>query len=248
MTRPCPWLSQPAALLADPPGAGAGPLVGWHPADFAERPAATASPPAGRPLAAELALRAFLDQPLILYGHHDDLPEGLESLLRGGRRRQPPRPDPLVLAGRDRGGELRDPTRGLPALPCGPYSRRIRLAGPRRGDRARGRRPPGSDSERPAQHLLVDGRPARFGEPVGVAAGSTVVLELRSGERDRRRGRARAAAAAPGPRPPYRSARAATAYCRWLPASAEPVAASRTGEVASRTSSFASPLPSAGTV
>ena len=35
--------------------------------------------------AAEVALRAFLGQPLILYGHHDDLADGLEPLVDAAR-------------------------------------------------------------------------------------------------------------------------------------------------------------------
>jgi hypothetical protein len=35
---------------------------------------------------AEMALRAFLDQPLILYGHHDDLAGGLEPLATAAGR------------------------------------------------------------------------------------------------------------------------------------------------------------------
>ena len=81
MTRPFPWLSAPPLHWLTSAGDGA--LTGWAPAD------ATASglPVLLRhPLAdphfspAELALRAYLDQPLILYGHHEDLADGLDVL------------------------------------------------------------------------------------------------------------------------------------------------------------------------
>ncbi len=81
MTRPFPWLSAPPLHWLT--SAGDDTLTGWAPAD------ATASglPVLLRhPLAdphfspAELALRAYLDQPLILYGHHDDLADGLDVL------------------------------------------------------------------------------------------------------------------------------------------------------------------------
>jgi len=82
MTRPFPWLSPPPRhwLTAADEGRA---LAGWQPAD------ATASGlpillrhPFADPLfsPAEIALRAYLDQPLILYGHHDDLADGLDVL------------------------------------------------------------------------------------------------------------------------------------------------------------------------
>jgi hypothetical protein len=84
MTRPYPWLSpQPRHWLTAP--SNAGPLTGWRVADFT---------PGNLPVMlrhplgddyrspAELALRAYLDQPLIVYGHHDDLADGLDILER----------------------------------------------------------------------------------------------------------------------------------------------------------------------
>jgi hypothetical protein len=65
ITRPFPWLRKP------PPGK---PLAGWFPAD-----SSTPMPVVERvPLSQdpdELPLRAFLGQPIILYGHHGDLGE-----------------------------------------------------------------------------------------------------------------------------------------------------------------------------
>jgi hypothetical protein len=80
MTRPYPWVEfEPHSWLARPEDAGA--LVGWGPAEFVEGvPVLLRHPIAGRS-AAELTLRAFLDQPLILYGHHEDALGGPESLL-----------------------------------------------------------------------------------------------------------------------------------------------------------------------
>jgi hypothetical protein len=84
MTRPLPWLSPPPLhwLTA---GEESGALVGWHPADVTasglpvllRHPLGDShfSPP-------EIALRAYLDQPLILYGHHDDLADGLDILAQ----------------------------------------------------------------------------------------------------------------------------------------------------------------------
>jgi hypothetical protein len=80
MTRPYPWVEfEPHSWLARPEDAGA--LVGWGPAEFVEGvPVLLRHPMAGRSTA-ELTLRAFLDQPLILYGHHEDALGGPEALL-----------------------------------------------------------------------------------------------------------------------------------------------------------------------
>jgi len=80
MTRPYPWVEfEPHSWLARPEETGA--LVGWGPAEFVEGvPVLLRHPIAGRSTA-ELTLRAFLDQPLILYGHHEDALGGPEALL-----------------------------------------------------------------------------------------------------------------------------------------------------------------------
>jgi len=75
VTQPFPWLGDGGrSWLAHPPEAG--PLVGWHPVDYAEGlPVLLRHPIVGRSLP-EMSLRAFLGQPLILYGHQSDLDEG----------------------------------------------------------------------------------------------------------------------------------------------------------------------------
>lgn len=82
MTRPSPWLSAPPRhWLTAAEGSGA--LAGWPPADVTASglPVLLRHPfSAAHFSAAEVALRAYLDQPLILYGHHDDLADGLEIL------------------------------------------------------------------------------------------------------------------------------------------------------------------------
>jgi hypothetical protein len=74
--HPIPWTGDP------PPSAL---LAGWGPADFV---AGCAVIPR-RTLdcsAAEIALHAFLDHPIVLYGHHEDLAHGLEPLADAAAR------------------------------------------------------------------------------------------------------------------------------------------------------------------
>jgi hypothetical protein len=82
MTRPYPWLSAPEdPWLLHPQEAG--PLTGWDRADFVAGglPVMLRHPIVGRD-PSEMALRAFLDQPLIMYGHHGDLADGGLELFR----------------------------------------------------------------------------------------------------------------------------------------------------------------------
>lgn len=180
MTRPYPWLAQPPRTwLARPPGVG--PLAGWAPADFADGlPVLLRHPIVDRD-GPELVLRAFLDQPLILYGHHDDLREGLGVLgdaVDEVNRLQETRWCSLGEVAAASFETRLDGTR----LAVRPLSRRIRLEVPDGATEIQVSDPPGSRLERPAPRLSVDGRPARFGEPVDVLPGATVVLEVRAGE------------------------------------------------------------------
>jgi len=84
MTRPFPWLSAPPRHWLTAP-AEVGALAGWGPVDRGRGglPVLLRHPFAERHCsAAELALRAYLGQPLVMYGHHDDLADGLDVLAR----------------------------------------------------------------------------------------------------------------------------------------------------------------------
>jgi len=70
--HPLPWTEQP------PPER---PLAGWGPAEFAAGCAVIPRLPLSVG-AEEIALRAYLDQPVILYGHHEDLADGLDLLAQ----------------------------------------------------------------------------------------------------------------------------------------------------------------------
>jgi len=68
--HPRPWTEQPPA---DPL------LAGWRPAEFVHGCAVIARIPLCSSLAS-IALRAFLDHPLVIYGHHEDVAGGFEPL------------------------------------------------------------------------------------------------------------------------------------------------------------------------
>jgi hypothetical protein len=79
VSRPFPWLARRGKpWLAKPPDAS--PLTGWGPASVVA---------GGLPVllrrgfgdpVEDLALRAFLNQPLVVYGHHADVRDGLDRL------------------------------------------------------------------------------------------------------------------------------------------------------------------------
>lgn len=72
MSRPYPWLADPErSFLVRPREASA--LTGWWPADAVAGGLPVLLRSAFTHPREDLVLRAFLDQPLLLYGHHDDL-------------------------------------------------------------------------------------------------------------------------------------------------------------------------------
>ncbi len=178
MTRPFPWLAPPPrSWLARPEGSS--PLVGWHPVDVAGGlPVLLRHPFVGRSLA-ELALRAFLDQPLILYGHQADLRAGLEVLaasVADVNRIAPSRWCSLseIVAS---SYECR---RDGAELAVRPLAGRVRVEIPDGVERLRVEL--GEALGLPAAQLLVDGGTAVPAEPLSVSAGSAVTLELRGGD------------------------------------------------------------------
>ena len=177
MTRPFPWLSQPPRHWLSRPDA-AGPLVGWNPADFAGRlPVILRHPLLSRD-APELVLRAYLDQPLILYGHHEDVAPGLDVLA-------------AAAADVNRLGETRwcsvgeiaatnfESRRDGAELTVRPYARRIRITVPEGVERLALQLPPAHPGPETEQ-LIAAGRSIPIGEPIAVAPGDTVELRLRA--------------------------------------------------------------------
>jgi hypothetical protein len=61
------------------------PLVAWSPAEFVGG-CAVIPRDAICSTVADIALRAFLDHPLVIYGHHDDVAGGLEPLAEAAAR------------------------------------------------------------------------------------------------------------------------------------------------------------------
>lgn len=68
--HPYPWTEHPPADR---------PLAGWEPAEYASGCVVIPRIPFTTAFA-EIAIRAFLGHPLVLYGHHDDLANGLDQL------------------------------------------------------------------------------------------------------------------------------------------------------------------------
>jgi hypothetical protein len=177
MTRPFPWLAPPPrSWLTRPPETG--PLAGWRPADRAEGLAVFLRHPFVGRSSAELALRAFLGQPLILYGHQADLRDGL-GVLRA------------AAADVNRLGPAR--WRSLGAITASSYE--TRQEGPVLGVRPLARtalvrvpdgveqiqvEAPGFGSGPIPSRLFVDRQRRPLDEPLAVAAATEIEIELRA--------------------------------------------------------------------
>jgi hypothetical protein len=176
MTRPFPWLAEsPDQWLSGPPGGGR--LTGWRPADVTPNglPVMLRHPlTGGGHSPSEVVLRAYLNQPLILYGHQEDLADGLDVLacLAADVNR-------IGVAG---WGSLEDLAAGNferlrdgELLRIRPYSRRVEIEVPEGVAEIVVERPPGSRAE---DSVRSPGHRARLGEPFSVAAGERVDLSL----------------------------------------------------------------------
>jgi hypothetical protein len=79
ISRPYPWLARPPRPWLEHP-AGVSPLVGWDPASVIEDGLPVILRRGFQDPVEDVALRAFLDQPLIIHGHHADVADGLDLL------------------------------------------------------------------------------------------------------------------------------------------------------------------------
>lgn len=175
MTLPYPWLGRPpSAWLARPAEADA--LVGWRPLErTAGLPAILRHPLACRS-AAELRLRAFLDQPLVLYGHHGDLAAGLDALAEA-------QAEVATIAQETTWASLATISRGSyetrlegEVLAVRPLGNRLDVEVPAGVSTLRFEPPAAAGS--PAPEVLVDGRPVAYGEAVAAPARSNVAVTL----------------------------------------------------------------------
>jgi hypothetical protein len=176
MTRPYPWVEfEPHSWLARPENAGA--LVGWRPAEFVEgTPVLLRHPLAGHSTA-ELALRAFLDQPLVLYGHHEDVLGGPSALL--GAVEEVNRLGPTAWCSLGEIAATSYETRQEGShLAVRLLARRARIAIPPGVEELTVELPAeGPDPQR--QLLAVDGQAARLGQPLVVKSGDhQVAIDL----------------------------------------------------------------------
>jgi hypothetical protein len=176
MTQPFPWLGDgEEGWLARPPGTG--PLAGWRPVDLAEGlPVLLRHPLAQRSLP-ELRLRAFLGQPLVLYGHQADLLEGLDVLTSAAADVERSGPTRWCSLGEIAASSF-ETHRQRDRLDVRLLSRTARIEVPADTGQITVDPPPGLPID--SEQLLVDGRRHRFGEPIEAAPGSIVEIALRS--------------------------------------------------------------------
>ncbi len=177
MTLPFPWLAEPAAdWLARPPGSD--PLIAWRPSDFTlDLPLLLRHPVIGRD-PAELRLRAFLDQPLILYGHHDDVGPGLDVLAAAAAEVDAIAAPRWCSLGEIAAGNFETRRRGEGLT--------LRLLGARAdlivpdGTRTLTVELPPFFATPERQRLEIDGSEVPLGEPLPVSPGARLQLRLRS--------------------------------------------------------------------
>jgi hypothetical protein len=173
MTRPYPWVEfEPHSWLARPQAAGA--LVGWSPAEFVEGVPVLLRHPIADRSAAELTLRAFLDQPLIVYGHHEDAHGGPEALLEVVDEVNAVAPARWCSLREIAATSFETRSEGR-RLAIRPLSRRTRIEIPAGIEEVAVELPSvGLDPER--ETLWIGGREAPPGEPVAVRTGKLEVV------------------------------------------------------------------------
>lgn len=175
MTRPFPWLAPPPrSWLTRPPEAG--PLAGWGPSDRAEGLAIFLRHPFVDRSPAELALRAFLGQPLVLYGHQADLRDGLGVLAEAAADVNRLGPTRWGSLGEIAAGSFETRRQGS-TLEVRPASRRAVVELP--NDVGQLLVSPREDGTGPTPtRLLIDGQAHPLEDPIPIGPGTRVELEL----------------------------------------------------------------------
>jgi hypothetical protein len=175
MTRPYPWLEwEPHSWLARPEPAD--PLVAWNPAAFVEGLPLLLRHPLAQRSSAELALRAFLDQPLILYGHHDDLPAGPGALLDAVEEVNHLAPTRWCSLSEIAATSF-ETRRQDDGLAVRLLTRKARIEVPADATELT-IQTPASDPDPEQQLLRIDGEKASLGEPTPVEPGASVEITL----------------------------------------------------------------------
>jgi hypothetical protein len=164
--HPLPWREQPPAER---------PLAGWDPAEFAAGCAVIPRLPLGV-TASELALRAFLDQPLVVYGHHGDLAAGLEPLAETAAAINALGEVEWTSLGEIAAGNAASHLDGS-VLRVAPYSHRLRLRLPGGAD-AVAVEPPRQDARRFSGWSVDGGAVRPFGEATPERAGGELEIRL----------------------------------------------------------------------
>jgi hypothetical protein len=175
ISRPYPWLARPPAhWLAAPPGSG--PIVGMRPGETVAGGLPVLLRTTLQHSEADLVLRAFLDQPLIVSGHHEDVSSGLGPLAHIAAS--------VNRIGNVRWGSLAEIGRSsfesrleAGVLHVRPYSRALSIDVPATAS-AVAVDPP---ADEPAARLLLDGVPAPFGREIPLHEGPH---EIRIARRD----------------------------------------------------------------
>jgi hypothetical protein len=176
MTRPYPWEETSPSWLAAAPSAES--PVGWWPADSAPGlPPVLLRHPLAPPLysPAEVALRAYLDQPLILYGHHDDLRDGLDLLAERALEIESLGETRWASTGEIAASNYSSRADGE-QLRVRPHSRRLSVEIPI-GISTLVVEPTGTHAD---ETVLLGGRRFRIGEPIPLSGQERVELVLRS--------------------------------------------------------------------
>jgi hypothetical protein len=178
VTQPFPWLGDGEEnWLAHPPGSG--PLTGWHPADLVEGlPVLLRHPLAHRSLP-ELRLRAFLGQPLILYGHQADLLEGLDVLEEAVTDVGQVGPTSWCSLGEIAASSFETRSQG-DAFSVRLLGRQARVEIPAGTEQLTVNPAPGTPIDR--TQLLLNGQQHQYGEPIKATPGSTLTVTTRSGD------------------------------------------------------------------
>jgi hypothetical protein len=175
ISRPYPWLARrPLPWLKHPPESS--PLVGLEPASVVDNGLPVLLRRALGDWTDELALRAFLDQPLILYGHHGDVAGGLDQFAALAGRINGLGDVEWASPGDIAAGNIRTRADGE-VLHVRMFARRARVHVPA-GARWLTVEAPALEPQHERDDVSCDGRVAAPGEAIALP-GDSRVIELR---------------------------------------------------------------------